>query len=487
MEICRKLAGYSYGRADLVRRAMSKKKLDVMEKERQIFIHGIEGDSVCCGAIKNGVSSEAANEIFDEMSNFAKYAFNKSHAAAYAYVSYQTAYIKAHYPCELLAATLTSVLDSSVKVANYISECTRLGIKVLAPSVNNSFEGFTVKNGTVRFGLLAIKNLGRGFIRTIIRNREQMGKYTSFYSFCKRVHGKEFNRRAVESLIKCGALDGLDLNRRQMLSVLPVVISAIDEDKNKNIIGQIGFFDDDSEFSGMNDVVAPELEEMPKTELLRFEKEITGLYITGHPMDEYKDVSLKAKADKISDILESDGGFSSKYKDNSSVKILGIISRLEKKTTKNNSTMCFVEIEDLTAGIECIVFSKLFADRTNLLQLGNIVLIRGRLSLREDREPSVVCESIEPNPVNIYKYSEAKTEKKKQRNGIFLRFDFKGCENEIRISRLIEANSGTFPVYYYYNDTGEYIPGGYVSLNESLINDMKGILGDKNVVVRNNT
>ncbi len=485
MEICRKLAGYSYGRADLVRRAMSKKKLDVMEKERQIFIYGIEGDPICCGAVKNGISVKVANDIFDEMSNFAKYAFNKSHAAAYAFVSYQTAYLKAHYPCELLAATLTSVLDSSVKVANYISECTRLGIKVLAPSVNSSYEGFTVKNGTVRFGLLAIKNLGRGFIRTIIRTREQMGKYTSFYSFCKRVHGKEFNRRAVESLIKCGALDGLDLNRRQMLSVLPAVISAIDEDKNKNIIGQIGFFDDGSEFSGMDEVIAPELEEMSKSDLLRYEKEITGLYISGHPMDEYKEVSLKAKADRIIDILEGDNSFSSRYKDNSTVKILGIISRLEKKTTKNNSTMCFVELEDLTAGIECIVFSKLFADRTNLLQLGNIVLIRGRLSMREDREPSVVCESIEPNPVNIYKNIESGSERKKQRNGIFLRFESKGCAEEIKVALLTDIFKGTFPIYYYYNDTGEYISGGYVTLNEPMLDEMKYILGEKNVVVRN--
>ena len=484
MEICRKLAGYSYGRADLVRRAMSKKKLDVMEKERQIFINGIEGDLICCGAVKNGVSVKAANDIFDEMSNFAKYAFNKSHAAAYAYVSYQTAYLKANYPCELLAATLTSVLDSSVKVSNYIAECTRLGIKVLSPSVNSSFEGFTVKNGTIRFGLLAIKNLGRGFIRTIIRNREQMGKYTSFYSFCKRVHGKEFNRRAVESLIKCGALDGMDLNRRQMLSILPAVVSAIDEDKNKNIVGQIGFFDDGSEFSGMDEVKAPEMEEMPKTDLLRLEKEITGLYISGHPMEEYREISEKVRADIISDILDSEGGFSSKYKDNSDVKVFGIISRLEKKTTKNNSTMCFVEIEDLTAGIECIVFSKLFADRTNLLQMGNIVLIRGRLSMREDREPSIVCESIEPNPVNLYKNGEEKPAKRRQRDGIFLRLPSKGCAEERKIDLLTEIFEGTFPLYCYYNDVGEYSRKGYVALNAPMLDEMRYILGDENVVVR---
>ena len=207
-----------------------------------LFIYGLKNENgvvECVGALANGVSIETANDIFDEMSNFAKYAFNKSHAAAYAYVSYQTAWLKAHYPCELMAATLTSVLDSSVKVSGYIAECSRIGIKVLAPNINSSFEGFTVKNGQIRFGLLDIKNLGKSFIKTIIDNREQGGKYTSFYTFCKRVYSKEFNKRAVESLIKCGACDGLDLNRRQMLYMLPLIISELDADKNRHVVGQV--------------------------------------------------------------------------------------------------------------------------------------------------------------------------------------------------------------------------------------------------------
>lgn len=489
MEICRKLAGYSYGRADLVRRAMSKKKIDVMEKERQIFIHGLPDGSVC-GALKNGVNIETANAIFDEMSNFAKYAFNKSHAAAYAYVSYQTAYLKAHYPCEILAATLTSVLDSSSKVSTYIAECTRLGIKVLAPSINSSFEGFTVKNGAIRFGLLAIKNLGRGFIKTIIDTREQGGKYESFYSFCKRVYGgRDFNRRAVESLIKCGAVDGLGLNRRQMLYMLPIIIEELDADKNRNVIGQIGFFDEGSQFSHLNEMTVPDLEEMPYNELLRFEKDITGLYISGHPMDEFKQLSEKINTDRIADILESDGSFGSKFKDNSNVKIMGIISRLEKKTTKNNSTMCFVEIEDISASIECIVFSKLFADKAMLLQSGNIVLIRGRLSVREDREPTIICESIEPNPKNLYK--DTKTEntdspKKKQRQGLFLRLSSQDTAKIRKINLLVDILDGTFPVYLYYTDTKVYKNTGHVSVNEHIINELEYILGEENVVLRRN-
>ncbi len=483
MEICRKLAGYSYGRADLVRRAMSKKKLDVMEKERQNFIYGLKnekGETECHGALSIGVSEETANAIFDEMSNFAKYAFNKSHAAAYAFVSYQTAWLKCHYPCELMAATLTSVLDSSTKVSTYIAECTRLGIKVLAPSVNSSFEGFTVKNGAIRFGLLAIKNLGRGFIKTIIDNRENGGKYTDFYSFCKRVYSKEFNRRAVESLIKSGALDGLDMNRRQMISVLPKIIADLDADKNKNVVGQIGFFDMDSGFSFSNEFVVPEMEEMPLSELLAFEKEITGLYISGHPMDQYREIAEKIGADRISDILDSEHDF--RYKDNSKVRIYGIISKIEKRTTKNNSTMCFVTIEDMTSSIECIIFSRQYAERVQHLQMGNIILISGRLSMREDKDATIVCETIEPNPKNILK-DEAKPEKKK-RKGIFARISSRSCPEMKKITTLTEIFEGTFPLYAYYIDENKYELISNVSLNDPLINELKYILGDENIVVR---
>lgn len=469
MQICRKIAGYSYGRADLVRRAMSKKKLDVMEKERHNFIYGLKnekGETECVGALVNGVSEEMANEIFDEMSNFAKYAFNKSHAAAYAYVSYQTAWLKAHYPCELMAATLTSVLDSSVKVSGYIAECTRIGIRVLAPNINSSFEGFTVKNGQIRFGLLAIKNLGRSFIKTIIDNREQGGKYTSFYTFCKRVYSREFNRRAVESLIKCGACDGLDMNRRQMLYMLPLIIAELDADKNRNVVGQIGFFDEDSGFSFRNEMKAPDLEEMPKNELLAYEKEITGLYISGHPMDEYNKISERLKCDKISDILETGGDFGSKYKDNVNVKILGIVTRAEKKITKNNSTMCFVEVEDIGASIECIVFSKLYADRINHLKTGNILLIRGRLSMREDRAPSVICESIESNPKNLYK------DDLQQEKSVIIHCAGSAELLSEKIRILCELFSGTTSLHIQYNGSAEKKKIGSVKWCTKVIDEL---------------
>ena len=405
-----------------------------------------------------------------------------SHAAAYAFVSYQTAWLKCHYPCELLAATLTSVLDSSTKVSNYITECTRLGIKVLAPSVNSSFEGFTVKNGAIRFGLLAIKNLGRGFIKTIIDNRENGGKYTDFYSFCKRVYSKEFNKRAVESLIKSGALDGLDMNRRQMLYMLPKIVADLDADKNKNVIGQIGFFDADSGFSFENEFVAPEMDEMPLSELFAYEKEITGLYISGHPMDEYREISEKIGADSIAEILNSDNEFGSRYKDNSKVRIYGIISKIEKRTTKNNSTMCFVTIEDMSASIECLVFARQYAERVQHLQMGNIILISGRLSMREDKETTIVCETIEANPKNVLK-DDIKPEKK-QRKGIFLRLESKNCSQMVKVRALIDIFQGTFPLYAYYADENRYEKIATVNLNNPLINELKYIAGDENLVVR---
>ncbi|MBP9989068.1 MAG: DNA polymerase III subunit alpha, partial [Ruminococcus sp.] len=283
MQIFRSLAGYSYGRADIVRRAMSKKKHDVMEKERKNFIYGMirdDGTVECEGCVKRGIPEGVANEIFDEMSSFASYAFNKSHAAAYAYVAYQTAYLKCHYPCEFMAALMSSVLDNSDKVSGYTNECNRIGIKVLPPDVNESKSDFTVSGENIRFGLLAIKNLGRGFIKRIVAERNA-GKYTSFYNFCSRLYGSDFNKRAVESLIKSGALDNLGANRRQMLMGMHEIIDELDNKKRRNIDGQLGFFDAD--FGGAGNTSEPELKfynEFEKTDLLAMEKETTGLYLS---------------------------------------------------------------------------------------------------------------------------------------------------------------------------------------------------------------
>jgi DNA polymerase-3 subunit alpha len=490
MQIFRELAGYSYGRADIVRRAMSKKKHDVMERERKIFIYGKtneDGTEECDGAVKRGINANIANKIFDDMSSFASYAFNKSHAAAYALVAYQTAYLKCYYPCEFMAALLSSVLDNSSKVAGYIAECAKLGIEVLPPSVNVSAEHFTVYDNKVHFGLLAVKNLGRGFIREIIAERKTGGEYKSFYSFCKRLYGRDFNRRAVESLIKCGALDNLGANRRQMLQALPNILTDLENDKHRNVDGQIGFFDLGNDFGRVSEPKLPDVEEMAQTELLAFERETTGIYLSGHPMMQYRELAEKIQSAKTIDLLAASEDIQSPYKDNSHVKLLGIISSVKKKITKSDTTMAFVTVEDMYGVIEVIVFPRLLEENALKLFEGNILVFHGRLSLVEDKDAKIVCEMIETCPdASKAKNSEKGTENKKLKKGLFLRFKSIDCEQKKRADKLLNIFEGSFPVYFYYEDTGEYDKNQVklIDVNDVLLCELRHILGEKNVVCR---
>lgn len=481
MQIFQKLAGYSFGRADVVRRAMSKKKHDVMEREREYFIHGLvreDGTIECEGAVRRGVDEETANSIFDDMSSFASYAFNKSHAAAYAYIAYQTAWLKNKYPREFMAAILSSVLDRTDKIAGYIAECARIDIDVLPPHVNESFDRFTVTGSGIRFGLLAIKNLGRGFIARIIEERERQGEFTSFYNFCKRMYGKEFNRRAVESLIKCGALDGLHANRRQMLLSLPNMLSYLDNTKRKSLDGQLGFFD----ISGVQDS-EPELikaEELSHEELLAMEKEVSGLYLSGHPMAKYAKEAEMLKIDSISTILTSE-----EIHDNSSTEILGIITNVTKKITKSNSTMAFITVEDISGSVEVLLFPKTLSDNAALISEGKIVRIQGRVSLREEEDLKIICNRIEKFDPSTVVVSDNKASKMtKKRKGLFLRFssaEAKEIETAEKFMRIFEGNTW---VYYYYTDTGRYDAQPIekcVDINAPLLKELKRILGDKNV------
>lgn len=490
MEVCRKLAGYSYGRADLVRRAMSKKKVDVMESERHNFIYGLtrpDGTVECEGCIKRGVSEEVANEIFDEMSSFAKYAFNKSHAAAYAYLAYQTAYLKCYYPCEIMAATLTSVLERTDKVAEYIEECNRLGINIKAPSVNTSFDGFTVKDDDIYFGLRAIKNIGKGYISAIVDERQKNGEYKTFYSFCKRTHGKDFNRRACESLIKCGALDGLGLNRRQMISLLPEILSELERDKHSRGLGQMGFFDTGTAYSENYEPIAPNVEEFPKSELLAMEKEMTGLYFSGHPMKKYEQVQVQVKAAKISEILRSgESELGAKYKDNSDVRILGMINSIETKTTKNNLVMCFLTLEGTSGVIESILFSKIYERSMPMLKKGAVIIVDGRLSLREDKPPTIIASVITPAPKpesgNI---PSVKADNRQKKKGLFLRVSDENYHQKRRVENLLSIFDGNEKVYIYYNDTKKYATLNVGVMPDSvLIRELRKLLGDENVVIQ---
>lgn len=510
MQIFRKLAGYSYGRADIVRRAMSKKKHKVMEQERKNFIYGLvnkDGSVECEGAVNRGVDEKIANELFDEMSSFASYAFNKSHAAAYAYVAYQTAWLKCHDPCEFMAALLTSVLDSAGKVSGYIAECGRLQISVLPPHVNESLEGFTVADGCIRFGLLAVKNLGRGFIKGILEERKTGGPFASFYSFCRRIYGgKDVNRRALESLVKCGALDGLDANRRQMLQSLPIIMETLEADKRRNIDGQLGFFDMSASFGEDTGPALPEVAEFPAAEKLRMEKESTGLYLSGHPMMEYLDAAQNVQAARISDLLDAAQEYSARYMDNTQVTLLGIIASVKKKITKNDATMAFLSVEDMYGAIEVIVFPRIFTDNAVKLQEGNVILLSGRLSLREDEDPKVVCDLVEavPDPQHVPTGFQKRQRKKApppaavteqaaqggsraKRRGLFLRFPAKDAPAREQAERVLRIFDGMTPLYYYYCDTQKYEtrpPAEFIDPNEPMLRELRRILGKENVVFR---
>ena len=475
MQICRELAGYSYGRADIVRRAMAKKKHDVMLKERDSFVEG---------AIAKGVNPKAADDIFDEMISFASYAFNKAHAAAYAYVAYQTAWLKCHYPCEFFAALLTSFLDNTGKVVQYINECSKLSIRILAPHVNESSDDFVVSNGNIHFSLLAIKGLGRGFIKRMIDERRANGKFVDFYDFCRRMHGKDFNRRTLENLIKCGAFDNLGANRRQMMNSIDTIIEELESSKRRNVEGQIGFgdltssYDDDSVHTTVFEY--PESEEFTPEQLLKYEKEVSGMYLSGHPMSKYQTLSDRLKCARISDILDSE---TMKYQDNDRVLILGLIGSVKKKITKSDSTMAFLTLEDTSGSIETIVFPKTLMNKPSMFFEGNIVLVHGRVSMREDEDTKIVCEAVEACP-SENSLPVIKQERKKAK-GLFLRFDTSDSPQIECCRKLLAIFDGNTTLYYYFNDIKEYKRNPLmqgIDVNTVLLRELRKILGDSNVI-----
>ena len=491
MQICRELAGYSYGRADIVRRAMSKKKHDVMLRERDSFVNGAvdeNGNILCEGAVRRGVPADVANEIFDEMISFASYAFNKAHAAAYAFVAYRTAWLKCHYPCEFLAALLTSFLDNSGKVAQYINECSRLGIKILPPHVNRSTEAFEVSDGNIHFSLLAVKNLGRGFIRRMVDERTMNGNFKDFYDFCRRMYGKDFNRRAIESLVKCGAFDGMGANRRQMCAVIDPIIEELDNTKRRNVEGQIGFGDLSSGSAAeptehKSSFAYPPAEEFSPEMLLKYEKEVAGMYLSGHPMAQYRELSKALKCAQIGDIAAEE----SRYKDNDRVLLLGLITSAKKKITKSDATMAFLNFEDMTGSIEVIVFPKTLIEKPTMFHEGNILLLHGRVSMREDEDTKVVCEAVEPCPSSVpAEAAKAPTqEKKKAARGLFLRFDTASSPQIEYCRKLLNIFDGAVPLYYYFADTKEYKRnpiGQNIDVNDVLLRELRKILGESNVI-----
>ena len=484
MQIFRDLAGYSLGRADIVRRAMAKKKHDVLEREREVFLHGKQredGSWEIDGCLRRGVDQQTAETLFQEIESFASYAFNKPHAAGYAVVAYETAYLKCHYPCEYMAALLSSVLGQAGKVAEYIEECARLEIAVLPPHVNYSGVGFTVVGKNIRFGLQAVKNLGRGVIARMVEERRGGGEFTSFYNFCKRMSGRDFNRRAIESLVKCGALDGLGNNRREMLLSVERVMESLEADKRRNVEGQLGFFD--SPQSGeAGEPSLQKAEDFSTADKLSMEKEVTGMYLSGHPMAAYAGLYQTGGYARMDEILQSAGDQEAgRYQDGQWVTVLGMVVGVRKKATKNNTQMAFVSLEDVYGALTVLLFSQALEQYGNLLYEGAVVEVAGKLSFTENKEPELVCNamSVPADPTSLGAPAE-----KPVRPGLYLRFSSKEDPRYRKALQYIAIFDGVSDLYVSFQDTGKLLraPAKYrVDVNRPLLRALEALLGEKNV------
>jgi len=506
MQIFRELAGYSFGRADVVRRAMSKKKHDVMERERAVFIDGTTDDSgnvVIDGAVRRGISAQVADKIFSEMSSFASYAFNKSHAAAYALVSYQTAWLKYYWPQEYMAALLTSVLDKRDKLAEYIAECQSIGISVLPPHVNESQMKFTVAGDNIRFGMLAIKNLGSGVIDRIIAERQKDGPFVSFYDFCQRMYGGDTNRRALESLIKSGALDGLAANRRQMLVGLETIMDGLDAERRNTLEGQLGLFDliGESEESVPK---LPDVDEFPQSELLMMEKEVTEMYLSGHPLSEYSVLAEKINATRLSSVVLNEDGTA----DGQQVTLLCIINAVKLRATRSNDMMAYVQIEDVTSMTEMLVFPRVLDECGGIMKPGNIIRVEGRVSVREDEAPKIICDSarvpredeqpaerksFQPRPrgENMANTPPAQATVREQskpagrnvRPGLYLKCKSIDCAEFEQAKKILRIFDGITPVYVYCAQGGLMCAPRelWVDPNTVMLRELSNILGEDNI------
>ena len=393
MQIVRDLAGYTLGRSDLLRRAMSKKKQAVMEKERKNFVYGNEEEGVD-GCIKRGIDEATANKIYDEMIDFAKYAFNKSHAAAYGVVSYQTAYLKYYYPVEFMASLLTSVIDNSSKVIEYVQTCKGMGIDILPPDINQSERNFTAQGGAIRYGLSALKSIGKAMVDQLVAERNARGPFQNLQEFLERISECDLSKRIVESLIKAGALDCLEGNRRQKMMIYTSIMDNISQSKKKMMAGQMSLFDIvDDELKSDFEIKFPKVNEFSKQELLAFEKEVIGLYVSGHPLEEYQNMWKKNITRTSLDFQLNDEDETA-VADNAREIIGGIISEVTVKVTKQNSVMAFVTIEDLYGTIEVLVFPKLYEKYRQILAEDKKVFITGRVNAGGEENAKMICETI---------------------------------------------------------------------------------------------
>lgn len=396
MQIVRDLAGYSLGRSDLVRRAMSKKKAAVMAKERQNFVYGNPEEGVP-GCMANGISEQVANKIFDDMTDFAKYAFNKSHAACYAVVSYQTAWLKYYYPVEFMAALMTSCIENSSKVSEYILHCRQLGIQILPPDINKSEGDFSVEPGGIRYGLSAVKGIGKPVMDAVVQERESKGPFLSLKDFCSRMSGKEVNKRTIENFIKAGAFDGLGGTRKQFMMIYLQILDTVNQEKKNSMTGQLSLFDMMGEEERKEyEVQLPDVGEYTKENKLAFEKEVLGIYVSGHPLEEYEERWRKNISAVTSDFYPDEESGQPKVPDASKQIVGGMITAKTIKYTKKNQIMAFLTLEDLLGTVEIVVFPRDYEKNAHRMEVDEKVFISGRVAAEDDKPSKLICEAITP-------------------------------------------------------------------------------------------
>ena len=484
IEIFKSLGGYTMGQADNIRRAISKKKMKVIEAERKIFVYGDEAQGIP-GCIKNGVSESAAQSIYDEIVEFANYAFNKAHAVCYAVVAYQTAYLKAHYPQQYMAALMTSVLDRLDKISTYIGECKDLGIPVLPPDINHSEDPFVAEGEAIRFGLGAVKNVGRGLIRSISANRAESGPFKSLEDFIQRM-GDELNKRAVENFIKCGAMDCFGYHRSELLNVYESMMDSVADSRKRNLDGQIGLFGMLEQEDKAAAIPIPPKAELSRAELMAMEKETTGIYLSGHPMDDYRQYLKNTHVLPIGTLM----GEECPVRDDQIVSVAGIVQAVKMKSTRNNSMMAYVTVEDNTASMEMLAFSNVLAQYGGYLRENEAVVITGRLSIRDDKDPQIVINrarpisdfSLQPEPEEPKQ--PVSNSKPTARSGkLYLKLPTEQAPVYRKVKAILNMFPGECDVVLYFEDT-KLRRGTRCTLTESMLEELQRVLGNENVVVK---
>ena len=480
IEIFRSLGGYTMGQADNIRRAISKKKMKVIEAERKVFVYG-DKDQGIPGAMAKGVPEQVAQSIYDEIVDFANYAFNKAHAVCYAVVAYQTAYLKCHYPKQYMAALMTSVLDSASKISGYIAECKDMGIPVLPPDINSSVDNFSVEGDSIRFGLGAVKNVGRNLIRSMVSKRNEGGKFRSLEEFIERMGEGELNKRAVENFIKCGAMDCFGYYRTQLLAVYDTMMDSIAATRKKNIEGQMGMFAMLDEDEPSVSIPIPKLNEMRKADLMQLEKETTGIYLSGHPMDDYRHLLKNTHVVPMGRLLDEE----SHYQDDQIVSVAGIVQSVKMKTTRNNSMMAYVTVEDDTASLEMLAFSNVLNQYGGYLAENQPVVITGRLSLRDDKEPQIVINRARPITDFVQEREEPSAPAVPQalHGTLYLKLPTEEGALFGKIRAILAMFPGESQVVVYFADT-KLRKGSRCGLDSRMIRELENVLGKENVVLK---